>query len=69
MTSQDIVLAILGGVVGSMLCYAVERWWDRRYRWRCPEKGCNFSIKSNTKELTTRVSRDHTEKFHDRRKP
>lgn len=64
LTNQDVVLAILGGVVGSMLCYAAERWWDRRYKWKCPEAGCKFRVKSNNKELTSRVSRDHVRKFH-----
>lgn len=69
MTTQETLLAILGGVLGSLLCYAAEQWWDKRFKWKCPEKSCNFRIRSNNKELIQRVSRDHKEKFHVRREP
>jgi len=60
-----ILLAILGGLIGSAICYVVQEWWRRKqlpYRWVCPEEDCIFSVKANDPTFVAIAAGRHEER-------
>lgn len=63
-TTQEILLALLGGVIGSIICYTAELVWARRhdpqpYKWACPQEGCGFRIQANQQEFVLTMAERH----------
>lgn len=63
-SESTMLLALLGGFIGSVLCFIAEKIWvwkhdDKPYKWKCPEKGCSFMVEANQPDFPLRMAETH----------